>query len=154
MIPLMTSTEWSDPGVSRFFKLGENWGDPYKLAVPLVSGLVLLREKAGNPIHIHCAFAESGHATNSMHYQGLAADLHIEGLSLPESVMMASKSGFTGIGCYPNWNTPGIHVDCRDLVCKPETCWIEPVKGTGEYTYYPDIGALVNELVDMERKGI
>lgn len=59
------------------------------------------------------------HTPTSAHRVGLAADLvmidRIRGpLPLMEQYELACKHGlFRRIGCYPNWNTPGLHLDLK-----------------------------------------
>jgi uncharacterized protein YcbK (DUF882 family) len=49
-----------------------------------------------------------------MHYVGKAADIHIVGMSLIDAYLAVEKLGlFNGVGLYPFWNNPGLHVDLR-----------------------------------------
>lgn len=73
-----------------------------------------LREYVGKPIIIHEGYAESGHSENSAHYFGNAVDLHIEGLNLIEQYLVAERFLWGGLGLYPEWNTPGLHLDIRE----------------------------------------
>ncbi len=106
----MTQAEWK---YIKHFKPNENWGDPAKMDDLLLKHLDLLRDFAGFPFEVHCGYETSGHATNSYHYQGLAVDGHFEGLSLVEQFLFAIQFQFNGIGIYPYWNKPGLHLDIR-----------------------------------------
>ena len=64
---------------------------------------------------IHVAWEADGHTADSQHYAGLAVDLHFAGVSLLDQFLAATRFPFTGIGVYPYWNNPGLHLDCRVL---------------------------------------
>lgn len=107
----------------KHFDQEENWGDWRKVNPQLIINLDKLRELANKPIVIHCAYATRGHSEHSQHYKGLAADLHIVGLNAVDQFLLAEKSGlFTGIGIYPYWNNPGLHLDIRDGAFKRWAC--------------------------------
>ena len=90
----------------------ENWGNPDEMNVLVVRDLDRLREYVGLPIHVHCGFERR--ITGGYHYYGMAVDFDIEGLSLIDQYFAAARfDGFNGIGLYPYWKTPGLHVDCR-----------------------------------------
>jgi len=92
----------------------ENWGDASKMDKTLLWALDHLRKIAGAPIVIHCGYAEGGHTNGSYHYKGMAADLHIGRISLVDQFLIASSiPEFMGIGTYPFWNNPGLHLDVR-----------------------------------------
>ena len=98
----------------KHFTEKENWGDVSKVNPYLIMALDALREMVGKPIVIHCAYDESGHKNNSMHYVGKAADIHIVGMNIVDQYLAVEKLGtFNGIGVYPHWNNPGLHVDLR-----------------------------------------
>lgn len=145
-IKYMDDKAWEDIEAITPFRRRENWGIPNKLAKELIRGIVQLRAHANAPVNIHCAYAQAGHSPNSMHYQGLAADLDIKGLSVVEMVGLASEIGFSGIGAYPYWNTPGIHIDCRDIIGKPPVYWLEPKGKEGQYEYCATIEDLIKAL--------
>ena len=72
-------------------------------------------------IIIHAGYATSGHSDGSQHYQGNAADFHIE-TSIPYHVqidrmlnilMRLQVADRVGLGIYPDWNNPGFHLDVR-----------------------------------------
>lgn len=145
-IARMTGQLWQ--GVRGFSK-GEKWGDPMMMACDIVFALeefrgILRKKYSGASISVHCGYDTDGHATDSMHYQGLAVDFHVIGVPLLEVVRLAIESGlFDGVGCYPNWKSPGVHVDKRNLAQKADVYWIErkETKGTGQYDYFHDRAA-------------
>ena len=70
-----------------------------------------MRDYTGRKINIH-----NGYRSGSKGYHPLkmAADLDIEGLHVIDQYLIAERfDAFNGIGVYPNWNSPGIHVDVR-----------------------------------------
>ena len=72
------------------------------------------RDAVGKPFKIHCSWASAGHAEKGYHPKGQALDGHFEGLSLKEQFFLALKFGaFKGIGLYPCWHNPGLHLDIR-----------------------------------------
>ena len=98
----------------RYFTPDEEWGNAGKVNPYLIIALDELRHKVGSPIIVHCAYSTSGHSKNSMHYEGKAVDFHIKGMSLVDQYLAAEKIGlFNGIGVYPFWNNPGLHIDIR-----------------------------------------
>lgn len=98
----------------KHFSPDENWGDVNKVNPYLIIALDALREATGHPIVIHNAYATKGHSETSMHYVGKAADIHIVGMSLIDAYLAVEKLGlFNGVGLYPFWNNPGLHVDLR-----------------------------------------
>ena len=72
-----------------------------------------MREYANVPIIIHCGYELSGHSPDSQHYKKKALDLHMVGLSLADQFLIATRFNFGGLGAYPYWNSPGLHVDTR-----------------------------------------
>ena len=89
-----------------------------------------MREYAGIPCIIHEAYAASGHSPKSYHYKGLAIDFHFEGLSLLEQFLISQRFAWGGIGLYPFWARPGLHVDMRPLgLFQPGARWWRDEKG-------------------------
>jgi uncharacterized protein YcbK (DUF882 family) len=109
----------------KYFTKNEKWGDSERMNPALLILLDKLREKAGNPFVIHCGFEQTGHTAQSRHYTGDAADFHMEGLSFFNAVELVLKSlhevkiagqvaaVYVGLGIYPDWSTPGFHLDFR-----------------------------------------
>lgn len=53
------------------------------------------------------------HSKFSYHYEGKAIDGHFDGLTLPQMGLLSLAKWWQGIGLYPDWNQPGIHIDHR-----------------------------------------
>jgi uncharacterized protein YcbK (DUF882 family) len=104
----MSTVDWSRV---RHFDRAEWVTDPDRVDARLVYLVDELREVVGQPIHIHVAWEEGGHVADSAHYAGRAVDLHMEGLTLAEQWLAAERFLFHGIGLYPYWNYPGLHLD-------------------------------------------
>jgi len=68
------------------------------------------------------------HSENSLHYNGKAIDLHMEGMTLGEQSRIAMRYFFGGMGLYPDWKHPGLHLDIRNTPCT----WVQR---DGEYIY-------------------
>ena len=91
----------------------ENWGNSKLIMSDLVKALVKLRKYVGKSILIHCG-TQGTHCKGSFHGLGMAVDLHISGMNIIDQFIAASRfPEFTGIGIYPNWNNPGLHLDIR-----------------------------------------
>lgn len=104
-------TDWEKV---RWFKRSENWGDPDKINPLLVYSLDALREYAGKSIIINNAYRPDD--KGSTHADGDAADIVIVGLPVVDQFLLVERTRlFTGIGIYPYWNKPGLHVDVRTL---------------------------------------
>jgi hypothetical protein len=119
-------------GAIEGFRPGEQynnknaWGDPFRMngfTLLLLSAIrATFREKDPTAtITIHAGFAIRGHSSKSQHYKGNAGDFHVNTtLSYPEQIecmlealddlQVAEKVGF---GIYPDWNSPGFHIDDR-----------------------------------------
>jgi uncharacterized protein YcbK (DUF882 family) len=66
----------------------------------------------------------SSHASNSRHFVGRAVDCNCCSLPLWDFFLAASRFNFTGIGVYPYWNTPGLHLEIREgNQHKPRNYW-------------------------------
>lgn len=83
-------------------------------------------------INIHAAAKTAGHTSNSLHYKRpcSAVDLSCPDLHLSELLRLAQAfqykgTVFTGIGIYPYWNNPGLHLDLRSRPIK----WIRDFAG-------------------------
>ena len=98
----------------KHFKRTEAWGDPDKINPLLVYSLDALREFKGRAIIINNAYRPDD--PGSTHKNGDAADVVIVGLSVIDQFLMAERTRlFSGIGVYPFWNRPGLHLDVRSL---------------------------------------
>lgn len=96
------------------FKPSEFGKDYNNVDMDLVILLDRYRNAVKAPVTIKGAYATNGHSPKSQHYLGKAADISIKGTSLLDAFNKAIEIGFSGIGVYPFWNTPGLHVDIRD----------------------------------------
>ena len=77
------------------------------------------------------------HSENSLHYNGKAIDLHMEGMTLGQSVRIAMRYFFGGIGVYPDWKHGGLHLDIRNAPCT----WVQR---DDEYIYtWPEFEEIV-----------
>lgn len=115
----------------KHFKREENWGDPDKMARS-PNGQALLytlddfasyvkRNDPGRKVIIHCGVEPRG---SGFHPQGSAVDLHVTGTTLWEQFESAIRFPFRGIGLYPTWNSPGLHLDMRPLASgQPRALW-------------------------------
>ena len=111
------------------FSPDEPWGDSSKM-----SGLiVMLMEKVRTVYRdrydpdasfvLHCGYEADGHVSGSQHYKGNAVDFHIKTkLSFPDQIEAITiilhelqVSNLCGIGIYPDWNSPGFHLDARGV---------------------------------------
>lgn len=99
------------------FTVGELWLDreiePLILDIRLVEALDAFCGRFGRkPVFagtraIHC---DSGHAANSYHYRGMAADFSIEGVPALDLAQAAERIHIGGIGLYRE-GTRHIHID-------------------------------------------
>lgn len=77
----------------------------------LVYTLQDMRTYTGRIVNVH-----SGYRPGSTGYHPLkmAADIDIEGLHVIDQYLIAERfDAFNGLGVYPLWNRPGLHVDVR-----------------------------------------
>lgn len=94
----------------------EEFGAEYHKMDPLLLvALDRLRDTIKAPIVIHPdPTAGAGHAPNSQHPAGHAVDCHAVGLSLLDFWLWAERfPTFAGVGVYPFWTHPGLHLDTR-----------------------------------------
>ena len=83
---------------------------------------------------IHQAFEATGHENNSLHYPNgngevRAVDLHFEAVPLINQYLSAERFPFTGIGCYPLWRNPGLHLEIEDGIIVPGKRWMKTSEG-------------------------
>ncbi len=106
----MTQKDWDE--LKPIFSINENWGDPFKMSIILITTLYNLRRFVNKPIHIHCGYEKRG--TGGLHPRGMAVDFHIKDMHVIDQFIAASRfDEFNGIGLYSWWNNPGLHVDVR-----------------------------------------
>jgi len=119
----MTKEDWKSV---RYFTPDE-WGDWGQVDRELIFLLDSIRHNAKKPVVIHCAYATAGHSEHSYHYRGMAVDFHILGMHVVDQFLLASQySEVGGIGVYPYWRSPGLHIDLRP----GRTMWGRTAKGT------------------------
>jgi len=112
MIELMTPQLWEAMRHFRPDSKLDKWGDPFKISSRLIFALDNLREYVGKPIYVHCAWEPRD--KGGWHPSGNAVDVHIKGLHVVDQFLVASKfDSFNGIGVYPWWRSPGLHLDDR-----------------------------------------
>lgn len=103
----MNEFQW---GTIKYFKSSENFGRPDKMNYLLLVLLDNLRGFIGRPITIHCGYEDRGNS--SYHCRGMAVDCHAD-MDLIDFYISASRFDFGGIGIYPWWRSPGLHLDVR-----------------------------------------
>ena len=112
------------------------WGAKLQVArmkFSFMKKLQRFRSLIGRPVFYNC-LTEGKHAKNSSHYRAEAADIRIGGkgkINWNNMLQCAVEAGMKGIGYYPNWNTPGLHLDDRKGVFK---CW-KRIKVGGKKVY-------------------
>ena len=117
---------WND--IAPYFKpqnTSDQWGDPAKMDPLTLYSLFSLRRALGLAIHVHCG-TQGKHVKGSFHYSGLAVDVHI-GHNIPvvdQYLMVEKYNLFSGIGVYPDWNRPGLHLDVGGGIRRPAR-WIK-----------------------------
>jgi hypothetical protein len=121
------------------FKPTENWGDIEKVSFDLVVTLDKFRELLGHPVYISPAEGAvyapgTGHAKNSVHYLGLAADIFPKSSLLQAFIIANQIPEIGGIGVYPYWKWEakklygGLHLDIRKYD-KRRSLWWRDKKG-------------------------
>lgn len=100
--------EVKQPEISDYFSLRElTCSDMDK---ELIRKLLALRIATNRKIYIHSGYRKGD---RGMHGKKKAFDIHIDGMSIFDQYIAAEKIGFGGIGVYPYWNNPGLHIDVR-----------------------------------------
>lgn len=108
----MTQADWDR---IKNFSPQEDWGDPDRMDPNLVFALDAFRKYVGRAVMIHCG-TQGTHVDGSVHYLGKAVDLHVVGMHCFDAFIAATRFfQFHGIGLYPDWNNPGLHVDTRNI---------------------------------------
>jgi len=86
-----------------------------KIKLSAMLKLQKFRTRINRPVYFNC-ITEGKHAPGSAHYRFIAFDIRIGGkgkINWNNMIEAAIDVGFKGIGYYPFWNTPGMHVDDR-----------------------------------------
>ena len=120
----MLKIDWD---LVKFFKPSE-FKHPEKMEPLLIYSLDKLRKQAGSPIIVNSDYREGD---SGQHGQGKAVDIVISGMSVVDQFLLAEKSRmFSGIGIYPFWNRPGLHLDIRELpLGEPAARWAQNAAG-------------------------
>lgn len=124
----------------KYFNASEWQNDPQKASPLLVTGVDHLRGYISAisgqevQIHIHVCWSQDGHSESSYHYTGQAVDLHFEPVVsyALQMTCILSMTHFGGVGFYPEWNSPGWHLDMRNE--NPRVVW---TRRNMEYIYTP-----------------
>jgi hypothetical protein len=109
------------------FSEKEKWGDSKQMDTTLLWLLSEIRRKFRNQydinatFSIHCGYESDGHKKTGFHPRGMATDFHIncnrkfwEQVDILEEMFAKLEiNQFIGFGIYPNWNSPGFHLDTR-----------------------------------------
>jgi len=93
---------------------------------------------------IHVAYETSGHAVDSQHYLGLAVDLHFANISLLDQFLMVERFPFTGVGLYPFWTNPGVHLDIREVAENGGARWWRGAGGE-----YKEMNAELFKMIEV-----
>lgn len=118
-----------------------------KLDARLVYALDEFREYVGVPLHVHTAYRERSDFADSQHPHGRAVDVCAKGLSLLDFWLAAERHpGFTGIGLYPFWSHPGLHLDIRLALVRAR--WWRNLSGQ----YLPVTGRSLLEIAGLLRQ--
>lgn len=99
----------------------EKFGKPEYMSIILMSWLQMLRGNFAEDqyFNIHNGYAVKGHSPTGKHPKGEATDLDILNISLGDAYRKIDGVWQGGLGVYPEWNTPGFHLDCG-----PKRRWI------------------------------
>lgn len=124
----------------RHFSQAE-FGAWEKLDSRLIYALDEFRETIRSPIHIHTAYRERSDFADSQHPHGRAVDVCAKGLPLLDFWLAAERHPvFTGIGLYPFWSHPGLHLDIRLALVRAR--WWRDMQGR----YLPVTGRSLLEI--------
>jgi uncharacterized protein YcbK (DUF882 family) len=118
------TTDWSKV---KHFKPSE-FTYPDQFDPLLIYSIDALRDAAGRSIKINSDYRPGD---PGQHGLGRAVDIVISGLHVVDQFLLAEKTRlFAGIGIYPHWNRPGIHVDIRTLQPhEPGARWARDIAG-------------------------
>ena len=103
-----------------FFYREEPWGEPDRICGYLLLALEVIRKITGWIIIIHFG-TQGGHSKTGYHPKAMAVDFHFKTKTsfkkqVDNLLRILDKfqfADFVGLGIYPEWNTPGFHLDVR-----------------------------------------
>jgi uncharacterized protein YcbK (DUF882 family) len=125
----MTPNDWALVRNFRPNGDADKFGDPMKMDRELIFTLDAFRDYVGRPILVHCGYEERP-GNKGYHPLGMAVDIHIEGMHVIDQFIAASRiSAFRGIGVYPFWNNPGLHLDTRQSPRGETARWARDAAG-------------------------
>ena len=132
----MTNLDWCD---IKYFKPTE-FSYPNKMNPYLIRRLDKFREMIGKPIYVHSDYRPGD---SGCHGKGDAVDIHAKDINIIDLYLLAEKSGlFSGIGIYPSWNNPGLHLDVRSGEPARWGAW----QKAKPYNYVPINANFIDEL--------
>ena len=138
----MSPVDWGTVKHFMPFDTTDVWGNPFKVKKRLVITLEEIRRHVNRPVHVHCAYQQRDKP--SWHSNGRAADIHIEGFNVLEQFVVVTRwDVINGIGVYPWWRNPGLHIDLRPrgLRHSYDARWGSPAPGE----YVPLTGDFILE---------
>jgi uncharacterized protein YcbK (DUF882 family) len=98
----------------KHFSPSEKWGDPAQMEFFIVQALDDLAEYVKRRIYVNCGFDPT--RKTGQHPLGKAIDCCCPDMQLFDFFLAATRFPvFRGIGVYPEWNRPGLHLDNRLL---------------------------------------
>jgi len=109
----------------NYFDRNENWGDPDRMSPLILSSIDIIRHLVGWPFVVHYG-TQGEHSEGSTHYTGLAIDghfvtdvpLYFQALRVMEKLHLVGLDKKMGIGLYPDWDSPGFHLDRREELAR------------------------------------
>ena len=110
----MTVNDWDKV---KWFSVKE-FNEPLKMHKDLIFRLDYLRYLTGKAITIKSSYRRG---SKGYHGKGMAVDISIDGMNCLDAFFWATRiDKFNGIGIYPNWATPGLHLDIRPFTAEHE----------------------------------
>lgn len=124
----------------------EHFSNPFKMNswTIILFDRMITNETIRNPMlgfQVHSDYTAHGEhwASKSKHYTGEAIDFHFyqtltngnhETLPMLIQWAMAERYRWGGLGIYPHWNFPGLHIDTRNIAEDgPESRWYRDERG-------------------------
>ncbi len=111
-----------------YFNSGENWGNFERMDVRLLWGLDRVRHDLARRINVNCGYEIEGHVKKSFHKLGMAVDFVVEdsdeAYDMYNLYTTILSMWHGGVGIYPFWNTPGLHLDIG-----PDRTWVRDKEG-------------------------